>query len=317
MILVLSDRNDLATYRVVKNLEYQGNEVIIITDEDIVTDINISEQDIKLRTEIAEIRFSEIKAYWYRRGNFNLKQTETVNVSPEMQKDMSNERSMTQELLHVALLRKPHLGSIFNADLNRMAVLWRARECGLETPGMGLFNTKSDLCKFQEKHNKIIVKPLGNGANFIRNNKLFVTYTSIFSKQDIRLLPEYFPASLFMEYVEKKYEVRVFYIDGECYSLATFSQGDPLTEIDYRRYNKQDPNRNAYYELPEAVQVKIRSLMNVLNLNTGSVDIIVTPDDRFVFLEVNPVGQFLNIEELTNQNLSARIAEYLTKISTS
>ena len=317
MILVLSDRNDLATYRVAKNLEYLGNTVTIVTDEDIVTEININEQDIKLRTEKAEIRFSEIKAYWYRRGNFTLPQIETGDLGPELQKDINNERLMAVELLHVALLRKPHLGSIFNADLNRVAVLWKARECGLETPIMGLFNTKVDLCKFQEQHTKIIVKPLGNGANFIRNNKLFVNYTSIFSMEDICTLPDYFPAALFMEYVEKKYEVRVFYIDGECYSLATFSQGDPLTEIDYRRYNKQQPNRNASYELPEAMQLKIGSLMKSLNLKTGSLDIIVTPGDGFVFLEVNPVGQFLNIEELANHNLSARIAEYLTKVAKS
>jgi glutathione synthase/RimK-type ligase-like ATP-grasp enzyme len=118
-----------------------------------------------------------------------------------------------------------------------------------------------------------------------------------------------------MEYVEKKYEVRVFYIDGESYCLATFSQGDPKTEIDYRRYNKEKPNRNASFLLPGEVQMKLNILMKSLGLKTGSIDLIVTPDDEFVFLEVNPVGQFLNIEELGNYNLCGKIAGYLTKVS--
>jgi len=36
-----------------------------------------------------------------------------------------------------------------------------------------------------------------------------------------------------------------------------------------------------------------------LGLRFGAIDIIVTPDDRYVFLEINPNGQWLWIEEET------------------
>src|SRR4029079_18969532 len=155
---------------------------------------------------------------------------------------------------------------IFNADLNRVGSLWKAQECKLKIPAIGLFNSKKDLVDFREKYQKIIIKPLGNGLNFIKDNKLFVNYTSLYSDEDIERSPEYFPPALFMEYVEKKYEVRVFYIDGESYCLATFSQGDPKTEIDYRRYNKEKPNRNASFLLPGEVQMKLNILMKSLGL---------------------------------------------------
>ncbi len=37
--------------------------------------------------------------------------------------------------------------------------------------------------------------------------------------------------------------------------------------------------------------------MKRLNLRFGSIDLIVTPDDELVFLEINEQGQFLFLDE--------------------
>ena len=36
--------------------------------------------------------------------------------------------------------------------------------------------------------------------------------------------------------------------------------------------------------------------MNTLGLNYGAIDMIVTPENKFVFLEINPVGEFFWLE---------------------
>jgi D-alanine-D-alanine ligase-like ATP-grasp enzyme len=51
--------------------------------------------------------------------------------------------------------------------------------------------------------------------------------------------------------------------------------------------------------------------MNKLDLNCGSIDMIVTPKNEYVFLEVNPVGQFGMVSYPCNYNLEKKIAEYL------
>ena len=51
------------------------------------------------------------------------------------------------------------------------------------------------------------------------------------------------------------------------------------------------------FELPEAVAHKVRVFMQRMGLVFGSIDMIVTPEDEYVFLEVNEQGQFLWIEE--------------------
>ena len=39
------------------------------------------------------------------------------------------------------------------------------------------------------------------------------------------------------------------------------------------------------------------ALVRSYGLNFGAVDLILTPDDRYVFLEINPNGQFLFVQE--------------------
>ena len=53
--------------------------------------------------------------------------------------------------------------------------------------------------------------------------------------------------------------------------------------------------------------------MKKLKLETGSLDFIKTTDDRLVFLEVNPVGQFGMVSSPCNYYLEKKIAEYLIK----
>jgi hypothetical protein len=51
--------------------------------------------------------------------------------------------------------------------------------------------------------------------------------------------------------------------------------------------------------------------MRRLGLVYGAIDMRRTPDGSYVFLEVNPSGQFLFIEELTAQPLTTSLARLL------
>ena len=51
--------------------------------------------------------------------------------------------------------------------------------------------------------------------------------------------------------------------------------------------------------------------MSEFNLNYGALDFIVTPNDEWYFLELNSMGQFLWIEDLTGLDISKSIATWL------
>jgi glutathione synthase/RimK-type ligase-like ATP-grasp enzyme len=65
------------------------------------------------------------------------------------------------------------------------------------------------------------------------------------------------------------------------------------------------------YELPREVEEKILRLMDYFVLNYGAIDIIVTPDGRHVFLEINPVGKFFWLERCPGLPISDAIADVL------
>lgn len=105
----------------------------------------------------------------------------------------------------------------------------------------------------------------------------------------IRLTP-----SLFQEYVPKRHELRVTVIGNEVFAAEIHSQERPETTIDWRDYSVPIPYRKA--ELPPAVADACLEFVKSYNLNYSAMDMIYTPDSRYVFLENNPSGQFLFVE---------------------
>ncbi len=56
---------------------------------------------------------------------------------------------------------------------------------------------------------------------------------------------------------------------------------------------------------------KLDTLMSHININSGSIDMILTPELDYVFLEVNPIGQFAQISKFCNFHIHKYIAEHL------
>ncbi len=95
--------------------------------------------------------------------------------------------------------------------------------------------------------------------------------------------------------------------------MGIFSQNNSKTKEDFRNYDQNLPNRNVPIKLPLDIEGKLKKLMKKLNLNSGSIDLIYTIDNKYVFLEVNPVGQFGMVSFPCNYNLEKKIAEFLIK----
>jgi glutathione synthase/RimK-type ligase-like ATP-grasp enzyme len=120
-----------------------------------------------------------------------------------------------------------------------------------------------------------------------------------------------FLPSLFQEYISKKIEIRSFYLNDVFYSMAIFSQLDSLTTLDYRNYNLEKPNRTVPFCLPESVQIQVKKLMKRLELDTGSIDLILTMEGDYVFLEINPTGQFGWLSKSCNYYIEREIAKHM------
>jgi MvdD pre-ATP grasp domain len=109
--------------------------------------------------------------------------------------------------------------------------------------------------------------------------------------ETIRLTP-----CLFQEYVPKSVELRVTVVGDQVFAAEIDSQANERTRIDWRHYDVEVPYRAA--ELPPDVAERCYALTRSYGLNFGAIDLILTPDGRYVFLEINPNGQWLWVQKL-------------------
>jgi hypothetical protein len=157
----------------------------------------------------------------------------------------------------------------------------------------------------------VITKPIGDVDLFLDGERSHFLYTTTLDLAAVDELPERFGPSLFQERIEKDYELRIFYLAGECYGMAIFSQNDPQTRDDFRHYNRVRPNRMVPLRLGAGLEERLRALMADLALETGSIDLLQAKDGREVFLEINPVGQFGMVSKPCNYHLEKKVAELL------
>jgi glutathione synthase/RimK-type ligase-like ATP-grasp enzyme len=133
--------------------------------------------------------------------------------------------------------------------------------------------------------------------------------TRIMHTDELELLENvrYAPV-IFQEYVPADVDLRVTIIGDKTFAAAIHSQGLGY-DVDYRMILGQAQVEPV--DLPPPVERRLRSLMERLNLVYGAIDLRRRPDGRYVFLEINPSGEFLFIEELTGQSIAAGVAQVL------
>ena len=227
---------------------------------------------------------------------------------------MANRRDLFNLFLRMLTIHTKTLGDPFIMGLNKLRVLRIARSIGINVPKSWVLTKKVDVEKIMSGVSAgLITKPIEEGFYYFSEDYAYNVLTSRIDNRFIESLPKTFPPSLFQEEIKKEFEIRSFYLDGEFFSMAIFSQDDKQTEVDYRNYNRYHPNRVNSYNLPIKIQRQLKNLFEKIGLNCGSVDLIKTVDGDFVFLEINPVGQFGMVSIPCNYNLEYLVAKWLVE----
>jgi ATP-GRASP peptide maturase of grasp-with-spasm system len=277
---------------------------------------------VRLNIDGVDIDPADIKVVWFRRWAYSADARVPRLFTDQNYRTDSNvffsAHHLFQELqgvskfLFATLSSSKWLGDPKTATPNKLQVLKLASEAGLDVPDTLITADAGELQQFIRKHGAVITKPVVDMLMCSFDNRQYATYTSVIDEESLTdpSRQSSFPA-LYQEKLDKKYEIRTFYLNGECYSMAMFTQQKATTQADFRRYSYEDPVREVPYQLPASVESAIRELMENLDLDTGSIDIVRTTDDRFVFLEVNPVGQFGMVSVPCNYNLEGKVARYL------
>jgi ATP-GRASP peptide maturase of grasp-with-spasm system len=326
MILILStQRYESTTEDVMDWIHALGGEVVRLNGEDLAGDGPVTMRfdggggEARLRVGGRELSTRDVRVVWQRRG-YDLRTLNAAELVAEpvlgydVQRHLVGEIRAASQSLHALLAGARWLTRPGTEQVNKLKALEAAARAGLDVPATLVTTSRAEMQAFHAACGRVITKSLGDAGAFQRAGRFFGMYTAELGADDIAALPEFFFPSLVQEMLEKRYELRVFYLAGRCWPMAIFSQNDTRTTIDFRRYNLQRPNRYVPYRLPEAVERAVCRFMGAMGLETGSLDLVRTPDGRHVFLEVNPVGQFGMVSHPCNYHLEKQVAEHLMEL---
>jgi ATP-GRASP peptide maturase of grasp-with-spasm system len=326
MILVLSqDVREMTTEEVVDWIRALGGDCLRLNADDLTSPhpfrMEVGRGQARLHFRLAGRAFTDadVRAVWLRRwarsGALGLKPVTGLEaVSSRVAAHLGAEVSATARALFTALSAARWVTHPGDASLNKIEALRAAAAAGLEVPPTLVTNDRAAIEDFRREHGRIITKSVGEAEIFSFFGKSYGLYTAEAGEADVAALPESIFPTLVQARVEKAFEIRAFYLAGDFYAAAIFSQADAQTAEDFRRYNTDAANRTVPYRLPAEVAGRLRAFMDAVGLNSGSIDLIRTPDGRYVFLEVNPAGQFGMVSHPCNYRLEKKMAEHLIRL---
>ncbi len=328
MILIFSDQFDHSTTKVMEYLIHWGEKVIRLNREDTVeagwlaTIDNRSLRACRIRINDESLSLKDIKSVWFRKGGLYFRQIEEYHLRRDkkilknsLNDFFAGEQQTFNEFVFTAMLQSTIrvLGNPLLSDTKKLTVLQKASSLGLDIPATLITTHREDVGEFIEKNGAIITKAIQDNISFLTANSSYGVLTNEVDRISLDVLPPIFYPSLFQQRLEKQYDIRIFFLCNDFYSMAIFSQDNPRTWLDFRNYDQKEPNRKSVCHLPVSVKRKLTALMKDLRLNTGSIDMVYTTDNRYVFLEVNPVGQYDMLGKFLNFQLDKKIATWLAK----
>lgn len=318
MIVIFSkSKFEGTTDEVIDWLFYYKADFIRINGYDYFKTVTIHDDENELINEI-----KEAKVCWFRRwidDDFFKNLLKDADLTTEnfglLENHLHREFTLLTNELWKQLDNRIWITKPSEIAVKKLDVIKKARSFGLLVPPTLVTTSKERLIEFKKRHGRVISKTIGDIPNFRANRVGYSIKTVEVDNNFIQTsLEKVFFPSLFQALIEKDFELRVFFLRNKFYPMAIFSQKDKQTELDFRNYNRDKPNRVVRYKLPRIEEEKLRMLVSDLKLSTGSIDIIKQArSNNYYFLEINPVGQIGMTSYPCNYYLEREIAKELIK----
>ncbi|MGH8000703.1 MAG: MvdD family ATP-grasp ribosomal peptide maturase [Brasilonema sp.] len=318
-VLIITHSQDNESIPLVMNaIKAQGGKAFRFDTDQFPTEVQLDiyyskgcKQNI-LTLDKQKLDLSEISAVWYRRIAIGSRIPRIMD-SQLRQASIQESRVTIQGM--ITSVKGFHLDPLPNIRLaeNKQLQLQLAQELGLEIPRTLTTNNPEAVKQFaQECEQGIIVKMLSSFAIYDEKGQEQVVFTNPVKDEDLENLEGLrFCPMTFQEKLPKALELRTTIVGQRVFTAAVNSQRNQKAQYDWRRQGLALLNAWESYNLPEDVEKKLLQLMSHFGLNYGAIDIILTPDGRHVFLEVNPVGEFFWLERCPGLPISQAIAEVL------
>ncbi|GAA4232058.1 ATP-grasp ribosomal peptide maturase [Actinomadura meridiana] len=196
-----------------------------------------------------------------------------------------------------------HPHAIADAEF-KPAQLSTAVALGFDVPPTLITNDPDKVRRFINDHRRVIYKPL-RSVEYETNGTAVTIWTQEVSAEEIdnRIAGT---MHLFQRMVPKKWDLRIT-VAGD----ALFAVRIDSPVLDWRRDYEQIEYR--VVQVPDKLADKIHRFLGHFRLMSGCFDFAIDADDRPVFLECNPNGQWAWMQAPTELPMASAFADLLEK----
>lgn len=189
-----------------------------------------------------------------------------------------------------------------------------ATEVGLPPPATLVTNCAESVEGFYRAHKGKIITKMQTAFSVWQDGVEGVVFTSEVEDHHLGQLDGLRQCPMvFQQNVAKQLELRATIVGNQVFCAAVDSMAHDNMGTDWRKRGSDTLDQWFKYDLPEDIQQKLLNLARKLGLQYGAADIILTPDNQYIFLEINPCGEFYWMDHYTGLGISRAIAGLLSQ----
>ena len=305
-ILFISNKDDLALDYLILKFQNNGIEYLRINSEDITQfgiSFNLNEAIIDYND--TTFNLSKVASVYFRRAPSIFPKTEVLENSHFV----NTERRDFLEGLYLTLRNVKWINPIFETYIaeKKTYQITLAKRMGFNIPKTVFTNNSERANNFINNQNYSIIKPICHGLQ-ITNTGAYSIYTS--DIQSINVDVKLFESPIYLQEKLNTYrDIRATVIGDKIFAVEIESFTD--NKVDWRRpeIRKNYSNHN----LPTELKNRMLNFNAKLGLQYSAFDFILTKDHNYMFLETNPAGEWVWLENELDIPISDAIINELIK----
>jgi glutathione synthase/RimK-type ligase-like ATP-grasp enzyme len=269
-------------------------------------------RQVILENESGTHELQDAAGVWYRRSYHVGKGLDTVLDKEYLAPSLGEAKRTLLGMLEGLDVFQMEKYSVYRRLDSKEEQLKIAAECGLQIPRTCISNDATVIRNFIQTLQAPAVTKMQSAFAIYRNEEEHVVFTNEVEEQHLENLEsvQYCPM-VFQEKLEKQLELRITIVGKEIFAFSIDSAAGERSRNDWRKDGVALLESWKPYELPGDIREKLLRFMDVYGLNYGAIDVILTPEGQYYFLEVNAAGEYFWLDKLCDHAISRHIAQVL------
>lgn len=321
MLLIITEKADLTSdYLILKLLERKVP-FIRLNTEDYLTSfsldfsINNEQESYLLSNNGKRILLENITGAYFRRPALpNLDRKISPSQIKFAQREMESVLSGFFKLIDESKwLNHPKYIFLSNNKIEQLSI---ARKIGFSIPNTIITCNKDVIRHFVEKQKSVIAKSVKHGF-YAFNDEVYLAFTQQIDDNYLDNIEEYATVPMIIQKrIEKEYDIRINVIGDKVFAAAILSQEYPISQLDWRVWDvcEKFDLKHKQIKLPEDIENSCIAINKHFHLGFSAIDMVLSKSGEYIFLELNPNGQWAWIEENTGYPLRDTIIDFFEEL---